>query len=39
VVIAQSFGMDLPPDDTNFTMEYHTETVEWEEYYIQELTR
>ena len=38
-VIAESFGETLAPDDTNFTMENHTATVEWEEYYIQELTR
>ena len=38
-VIAESFGVDLPQDGTNFTMENHTATVEWEEYYIQELTR
>lgn len=39
VDIAESFGETLAPDDTNFTMENHTATVEWEEYYIQELTR
>lgn len=38
-VIAESFGETLAQDDTNFTMENHTATVEWEEYYIQELTR
>lgn len=38
-IIADSFGIFLDADDTNFTMENHTATVEWEEYYIQELTR
>lgn len=38
VDIAESFGESLTLDATNFTMENHTATVEWEEYYIQELT-
>lgn len=38
-VIAESFGETLAPDDTNFTMENPSATVDWEEYYIQELTR
>ena len=37
--IAESFGVTLDKESTNFTLENHAAGVEWEEYYIQELTR
>jgi len=38
-VIAESYGVDLPPLLTSFTLEGHDPHLEYEEYYIQELTR
>jgi hypothetical protein len=37
--IADAVGVTLDKESTNFTLENHSPNVEWEEYYIQELTR
>lgn len=37
--IALEHNADLPPGDTNFTLEDHKAHVQWEEYYIQELIK
>jgi hypothetical protein len=37
--IADSYGVTLDVESTNFTLEDVGPNVEWEEYYIQELTR
>lgn len=37
-LIAESYSRDLPHGETNFVMENHASHLQYEEYYIQELT-
>lgn len=38
-VIAESYGVDLHPEDTSFSMEDHAPGLQFEQYYIQELRK